>query len=1011
MNGRSHATFVALLPPPPPLPGGIAILRQLPGSGRLHARCCLIATLILGIPLPALAAAVTYAPGKVVIRVSPAIGASALHDWTGDAALDAALRSAGAVSARRLIPHPTALAHPTARPAALDRYWRVRFDGPRDPEDFARLLSTLPGIELAEAVPVCRVTAVPDDPSFTSQWAFSTANGHGIAAPTAWDTATGDSSVAIGVLDTGVDWQHPDLGGAAPYTGGNIWTNWAEANGLPGVDDDGDGYIDDIRGWDFVDNVPVYPGEDGSTPDNDPSDFDGHGTHVSGIMAALTDNATGVAGVTWRCKLMPLRMGYAGTDPYTGNEVAYVQMDFAAEAMTYAADHGVAAANCSWSSNSFSAFATAVDYAVASGIAVVDAAGNTGSDSQLGNYLSQRGDCFDVAAVDSLDQRAAFSSYGAWVDISAPGLVVLSTFFDRASGAHGYATLSGTSQAAPFVTAAAALWRSVHPADSLEAFRHRLAGTAASIDDFNTPDVRGKLGAGRLDLGALLGASTSWWQAPTTDSVVASVAIGDLGPNKRGAVVAVSANGVVFALGRSGVMLPGWPVVTRGAGGSYTPPAIAPKLGAGAGVVVASGDGTVRAWDADANPLGGQWPRRLDGAIRGGVSCGAILPGSASAVLAGTEAGSVFALDSLGADLPNWPVHPSSPVRGAPALVDLTGNGLRNVVAATTGGCVYAWDGATAAAVPGWPVCTGGIPITQPVAAGTAGNLGYTVVAAVTDDNRLFVWNRSGVLKSGWPVQLPGSALPAAPVLADLTPDPQFEVVAATGTKVLAFRNSGLLLPGWPQTLPARAAAAPLIADIDDDGANDVIVACADGRVYAFAASGAAIPGWPRAATAGFEGAPAIGDAGGDGIPDLVAGSDDGWLYAWPLPGGVRGPDRLQWPMFGHDASRGSRHTAPNETAAEIPVTANGALVLRAEEAHGGRTLRLAWSQQLAASGRLELFDIAGRAVASRLLTRDDLARRSVAWEFAPRPLAAGLYFARLRAGETRATARLLVLP
>src|SRR5205814_1985395 len=81
-----------------------------------------------------------------------------------------------------------------------------------------------------------------------SQWAFAPPAGHGVNAPAAWDVTTGDSTVVLAIADTGIDWQHPDLGGAAPFTNGVIWTNWAEANGLPGVDDDQDGYVDDVRG-------------------------------------------------------------------------------------------------------------------------------------------------------------------------------------------------------------------------------------------------------------------------------------------------------------------------------------------------------------------------------------------------------------------------------------------------------------------------------------------------------------------------------------------------------------------------------------------------------------------------------------------------------------------------------------------------------------------------------------------------------------------------------------------
>ncbi|MGC8654572.1 MAG: S8 family serine peptidase, partial [Candidatus Kryptoniota bacterium] len=124
----------------------------------------------------------------------------------------------------------------------------------------------------------------PNDPLYSQQWAIPA-----VHADAVWDTTTGDSSQIIAFLDTGVDWHHPDLAA-------NIWTNTAEANGVPGVDDDHDGYVDDIHGWDFVNN------------DNDPSDDNSHGTHVAGIACAVGNNGIGIAGVNWHARIMPIKV-------------------------------------------------------------------------------------------------------------------------------------------------------------------------------------------------------------------------------------------------------------------------------------------------------------------------------------------------------------------------------------------------------------------------------------------------------------------------------------------------------------------------------------------------------------------------------------------------------------------------------------------------------------------------------------------------------------------------------
>src|SRR5262249_24074476 len=146
----------------------------------------------------------------------------------------------------------------------------------------------------------------------TSYW-FAAPDHRDIQAPEAWDVTTGDSTILVAVLDTGVLPYHPDLGGTTAGYAGQIWTNEAEANGVPGVDDDGNGVIDDVHGYDFVDRPSdgVVPGEDYAVPDNDPNDFAGHGTFVAGIIGARTNNGIGVAGTAWNVRILPVRVGWS----------------------------------------------------------------------------------------------------------------------------------------------------------------------------------------------------------------------------------------------------------------------------------------------------------------------------------------------------------------------------------------------------------------------------------------------------------------------------------------------------------------------------------------------------------------------------------------------------------------------------------------------------------------------------------------------------------------------------
>ena len=345
----------------------------------------------------------------------------------------------------------------------------------------------------------------PDDPYFSDQWNFYDPQDNDVDATNVWDYETGSTEVILALLDTGLQYNSPDLGGTSPYTQGNVWINWPEYNGTPGIDDDGNGYVDDWVGWDFVHNVyPVWPGEDDVTPDNEPTDFNGHGTHVGGIMGAITNNNTMVAGLAggWNTsqsgpangvKIMACRIGWSA--PYQGQEVGYVRMDFAASAIVYAVDQGATAINCSWGSSNTGGLGAAVDYAVANGVLLVAAAGNNGS--SVPDYLGTRDDVLDVCATNSSDIKPWWSNYGTWVDVSAPGDNIKSTFSYHYNPYY-LATISGTSQAAPHATGEAGLLKSHNgDLDGTEIF-DLIVNYVDTIDHLN-PSYAGLMGSGRIN--------------------------------------------------------------------------------------------------------------------------------------------------------------------------------------------------------------------------------------------------------------------------------------------------------------------------------------------------------------------------------------------------------------------------------------------------------------------------------------------------------------------------------
>lgn len=277
-------------------------------------------------------------------------------------------------------------------------------------EEAVRNYRSDPNVEYAEPNYIVKTSAIPNDPGYSLQWGLNNTgqtggtSGADIHAQAAWDVTKGSNNIIIAVVDTGVAYDHPDLSG-------NMWVNTAELNGLPGVDDDHNGFIDDIYGWDFINN------------DGYPVDYDQHGTHVAGIIAAKGNNGIGVSGVMWSARIMPLRfLGVTGS-----GDVAK-----AAEAIEYAADNGARIINASWGGNDYSiTLYNAIEYARQKNVLVVAAAGNETMNNDIDAFYPASfnlANIISVAASDRNDSLAYFSNYGAVsVHLAAPGVTIYSS--------------------------------------------------------------------------------------------------------------------------------------------------------------------------------------------------------------------------------------------------------------------------------------------------------------------------------------------------------------------------------------------------------------------------------------------------------------------------------------------------------------------------------------------------------------------------------------------------------
>lgn len=397
----------------------------------------------------------------------------------------------------------------------LSGFYKIHFADSVDVEAVVQSYKNLKIVLDAQPIGRHTVYGMPNDPQFYRQWHLNRDDDHDVDAPEAWDVETGNDQIIVALMDTGVRYFHKDLGGSdASYdnpenANGNMWINWTEKNGTAGVDDDGNGYVDDWVGWDFVDNASsVYSGEDGDVPDNDPRDFNGHGTHCAGNVGALNNNGSGLNSVSggWGdgspattgngVKVMALRIGYS--ELVAIFELGVVQMDWVAEAFYYAADNGARIASCSWGTSNDGGVADALDYFMAHGGLVFHAAGNDNNENS--SYFDDRGDIVSVAATDSTDNAADFTTYGTWVDISSPGTGIWSTAHNHDDPQNDYIqSMDGTSMATPICASVGALVWSLHPDWTADQVKQRLFDTADNIEDNLNSAHKGKMGAGRVN--------------------------------------------------------------------------------------------------------------------------------------------------------------------------------------------------------------------------------------------------------------------------------------------------------------------------------------------------------------------------------------------------------------------------------------------------------------------------------------------------------------------------------
>lgn len=413
----------------------VALLAAVPGDSRGQ------------IPAPG-PPSVEFIPGELIVR---------LTDGDSAAKLAALLAKVGAVDVKTF--------------EAVGGLYVVKLPDTMSVTSADALASALQGVAYAEPNYVVHTQVTPNDPSFSDPDLWGLRNtgqsggtaGADIQAPEAWDLTTGSSGVVVALIDTGIDYTHPDLAA-------NMFRNEADCNSN-GVDDDGNGYIDDCHGIDTANN------------DTDPLDDNNHGTHTAGTVGAAGNNGVGIVGVNWNVKLMPCKFLDAGGSGSTADAVSC--LDYVALMKDRGAN--IVATSNSWGGGGFSqALYDAIEAQRQRGILFIAAAGNDSSDNDsTANYPSNYDlpNVIAVAATTRTDGRSSFSSYGRHsVHLGAPGSSILSTTSNNT-----YSTFSGTSMATPHVAGVAALLKAQDSSRDWRAIKNlMLAGGDANANLSNT---------------------------------------------------------------------------------------------------------------------------------------------------------------------------------------------------------------------------------------------------------------------------------------------------------------------------------------------------------------------------------------------------------------------------------------------------------------------------------------------------------------------------------------------
>ena len=691
----------------------------------------------------------------------------------------------------------------------------------------------------ADYVTINRQKYTPNDAMYSQLWYILKTETDEV-----WDFVRDASDILIAITDSGIKWNHPDLKE-------NIWINPEESAGANinwdagtftgnGSDDDYNGKVDDLMGWDFYSN------------DNNPmQDWSNnyHGTHVAGCASAEGDNGIGTVGPAFNARLLNCK-GASNNSDSNGISNGYQQI-------TYAADMEADIINASWGGQAYNLnYAnTYINYATNYGSLVVAAAGN-GDQLHSAAYIDAPADCpnaFNVAATTTSDTKADFSDYGEPIDISAPGVGI----FAPVIAGNAWGSAQGTSMASPIVAGIAGLVKAIHPELTPATLRQRIENTADYIDDLN-PGYEGLLGTGRIN--------------------AYTAALYDMVPK----ITIVDQELTEFDGDNDGIPNPGETVnlqvkltnyqdLSTGISWATSDNTIITLRCDYPGVVIEDSTATLGDIVAGTFVWNDQAPFKFST-----TSDITTAPIEFTLYIEANQDGEIpyhkeipFHV-TLSLDYPNWPFPLTGQAQSTPMILDINGDSAGEVIFGDLAGNINVLN-SNNEQITGFPADAGST-IALPVAAGDLNNDGNLNLFVVTNDKQAIAYNNDGSVLFG-PIDLDNQITRAAPMIADINGDGLEEAIVCTmNGKLHIFNADGSEHAGYPVEYPGNFIFNAAIADLNQNGRQEIILQTITGNFLAIDyETQENIAGFPYALGTNTEAAPVIADVDGDGHPEIIA--------------------------------------------------------------------------------------------------------------------------------------------